>query len=1447
MKNSNAQALATLVACSLGSTAFGVEHGTLKIVQKNTGNTDTSITISQYLGSTSAVGAIPGDPSGFTFVQAGSSKGDYNMQFTATRANDRVAGVMLTSVSENGRNNGVAPHAGGPAGISYGTSHSEPNAAGFYIPTHATLGSIQGAASELNIDVSAAWFPHAEGWLTGQFKTAATLYSSPAIRLGKEFVNVGDGTSLVDLRNLRSHGVLATAQNGVLLVTGGDNAANFALSHANPDGTFSVSLKSNADLNGTGYINAGVAFAYVPVTAAGMGQVKAVGKVRSDGGTALGGGPFTITKMGTGQWLLKITGVLNEDGTLIISPDGGVAPAGANPVPNNTNNFVSFQWSAADEGWIIQSRNITGLLEDGATNDEAMFNFVFLTPGEEPVFAYENAPLPTLALTSPISGISAKVGQNLTLSAAATVPAGVTVSKVDFYVGGQLVGSKTAAPYDLQWAVDQPGYRLVEAFAYTADNKVAGANRVGIFAEASVAAPTIPGYSMAILDGGDLETDVTELDPDHVPTETTPWTLLLNTPGLKGFTGTGEVRGEPAVKINGAPLAFNSGILFGTNYAGNNYADATTRGAIDNNVIGYSASGNYALKVRDNKQGGGDPVTRPESGRFALGYFPFADGWMGATVATDLSIVGGNSHLPSGIAISKTGTSDFVIEGLPMSGNLLAVSQGENSDNVASIGRSGNQWLVRSVDNNGNAEADSISFLYVPTTAPQVFSGLVVDDGTLTPLNENLAAVGATVVKGPNGYEIQFGDGNAVNPANTALFLSADFNNGAGGDNIYSYYASGNKFVVFSHDLPNISGGFQSGGFRFLAAPIAPIAGAGTEVFVSSQVSMVEEGAANLLFRFARLGGDSSQPLTVNYNIAGSATAGADYQGLTGTVNFPAGVTTVDVQVPTLADEEFELDETVVVTLAAGSGYSPAGGAASATIRNVLFQAAVASTSFQQGANGYLSYFGKRVGSDGTHQIESGVQQYALDGLDVGETSPDINGILRFDNLFGSAPGQIPVGATIVKAELVITTAVADNAQSPGPWVVDRLLFPVDSTTNYIQMTQGSNAGVRGLSSRSPLAGFGNNAQGDVQSADVTQYLRIWAADANPNTANMGFTIYDASTSDGWNFCTSGNDDVNKRPKLVVSYVMPGKQTKSYSYNVDKSVRLVGTEPSFDGSTLEMAFVDQATGATQEGIFHFPVEFGGAVGAIPAEEQIVRAELVINSSSASFVGGSLDARSAGPVAVHRMLTDFTPTSNFGFNGPVVGADIAIAEKTRVAGLGNGTAATFDVTSVVQAWREGNPNYGINVKPETTDGWQFFWPGSTGQYADKKPKLVIYTAKETTGNAFEQWASTNGIGVDPDSDADRDGIPALVEYALGLNPNAFNQLPGLQMTGGNAVLRFLKSSTDPRLSYVIRGSNDLQSWADVVPTVNDANEISLTVPVVGQQKRFFRLLVTYRNN
>ncbi len=90
-----------------------------------------------------------------------------------------------------------------------------------------------------------------------------------------------------------------------------------------------------------------------------------------------------------------------------------------------------------------------------------------------------------------------------------------------------------------------------------------------------------------------------------------------------------------------------------------------------------------------------------------------------------------------------------------------------------------------------------------------------------------------------------------------------------------------------------------------------------------SPSSVTEDGTANLVYTFTRTG-VTTDALTVNYTLGGTATLNTDYTrtGTTNTVTFVAGSSTATVTVDPTADTTVESDETVVLTLASGTGYT---------------------------------------------------------------------------------------------------------------------------------------------------------------------------------------------------------------------------------------------------------------------------------------------------------------------------------------------------------------------------------------------------------------------------------------------------------------------------------------------------------------------------------------------
>jgi Ca2+-binding RTX toxin-like protein len=106
--------------------------------------------------------------------------------------------------------------------------------------------------------------------------------------------------------------------------------------------------------------------------------------------------------------------------------------------------------------------------------------------------------------------------------------------------------------------------------------------------------------------------------------------------------------------------------------------------------------------------------------------------------------------------------------------------------------------------------------------------------------------------------------------------------------------------------------------FSYVSSPTLP-----SITLAVSPASVTEDGTTNLVYTFTR-SGVTTNPLTVNYTLGGTATLNTDYTrtGTTNTVTFAAGSSTATVTVNPTADATVESNETVILTLAAGTGYT---------------------------------------------------------------------------------------------------------------------------------------------------------------------------------------------------------------------------------------------------------------------------------------------------------------------------------------------------------------------------------------------------------------------------------------------------------------------------------------------------------------------------------------------
>ena len=119
---------------------------------------------------------------------------------------------------------------------------------------------------------------------------------------------------------------------------------------------------------------------------------------------------------------------------------------------------------------------------------------------------------------------------------------------------------------------------------------------------------------------------------------------------------------------------------------------------------------------------------------------------------------------------------------------------------------------------------------------------------------------------------------------------------------------------------------------------------------------------------------------------------------------------------------------------------------------------------------------------------------------------------------------------------------------------------------------------------------------------------------------------------------------------------------------------------------------------------------------------------------------------------------------------------------------------------------------------------------------EKWRLTYFQTTANTGNAADS------------ADSDRDGLPNLLEYALGGDPSSADSAPTpfvsfLPAPASTLRLTFLRARAD--LTYVVQGSSNLVTWIDLatnpgsvgeIVEVNDSADLSIT------SRRFLRLKV-----
>jgi len=158
--------------------------------------------------------------------------------------------------------------------------------------------------------------------------------------------------------------------------------------------------------------------------------------------------------------------------------------------------------------------------------------------------------------------------------------------------------------------------------------------------------------------------------------------------------------------------------------------------------------------------------------------------------------------------------------------------------------------------------------------------------------------------------------------------------------------------------------------------------------------------------------------------------------------------------------------------------------------------------------------------------------------------------------------------------------------------------------------------------------------------------------------------------------------------------------------------------------------------------------------------------------------------------------------------------VGICIPASVTSIGGAGFASCD--SLKNAFFEGNaPTTGGNIFPHAADAFTvYFWSGATGFTTPTwhtHPAQAIDQAAHPTA----AWLVSYGFAYDAplDQDANKDGVPLLLAYALNLNPldNPVAGLPRGTTDSATNTLRFTYYAGNTKVDYFAETCTDMKNW------------------------------------
>jgi len=303
----------------------------------------------------------------------------------------------------------------------------------------------------------------------------------------------------------------------------------------------------------------------------------------------------------------------------------------------------------------------------------------------------------------------------------------------------------------------------------------------------------------------------------------------------------------------------------------------------------------------------------------------------------------------------------------------------------------------------------------------------------------------------------------------------------------------------------------------------------------------------------------ATEDIDVSYSLSGLAANGVDFALISSTVTILDGDTSATILIDVTDDNFLEGDESLTLTMT-GVSSALATLPTAPTVERVFLGALGGPTiTFQQGIDGYFGAVDTFVRESAASVNYSGTGTVQLDDAGAAEE----HGLLRFQDVFGTGFGQIPLGSMIVSADLLLY-----GTGTGGSFAIHDLVDDLDfSTIKWENALSNGIAGIQADDIEAAMFASGGGLMaggGTTDTYDVQASLAAWSAGAS----NFGWALFASlGTTPEFRSSDFGADGNTTRPALTVT--VDTSATIVICDNETASLDITGTtdaaEPTTDG------------------------------------------------------------------------------------------------------------------------------------------------------------------------------------------------------------------------------------------------------------------------------------------